>query len=160
MERWRERCPDAANAVHSPLAHTWVLLPALPTLQAFRGEHPGLLEALASAAAAMTPANAAPLLTRLEAELPPTLTDVAPGGDCVLVAIAPGLVPLLGELPRGRRVQVTAGRWKRAVQGRAFLGGPVLVPARAAGTRAGLPYSAATCWRPLAGTSPLSLHGS
>ncbi len=68
-----------------------------PLLQAFRSEHPGLLEGLASAAAAMTPSSAAPLLAHLEAELPPTLTDVAPGGDCVLVAIVPGLLPLLGE---------------------------------------------------------------
>lgn len=69
----------------------------LPPLQAFRRKHPGLLEALAATAAALTPAAAAPLLARLEAELPPTLTDVAPSGDCVIVAVGPGLAPLLGE---------------------------------------------------------------
>lgn len=65
--------------------------------QAFRREHPGLLEALAVAAAELSTDNAARTLRRLEAELPPALMDVAPGGDCVLVALAPGLLPLLGE---------------------------------------------------------------
>ena len=71
--------------------------PASPRSQAFRFEHPGLLEALAGAAAAVAPASACRLLRRLEAELPPALTDVVPGGDCVLVAVASGLLPLLGE---------------------------------------------------------------
>lgn len=66
--------------------------------QAFRTNHPGLLEALAATAAGLTPLTAAPLLARLEAELPPTLTDIAPSGDCIIVAVAPGLAPLLGEL--------------------------------------------------------------
>jgi hypothetical protein len=70
----------------------------LITLQAFRAEYPRFLEALASSEAAMTPASAAQLLRHLEAELPPALNDVAPSGDCVLVAISPGLLPLLGEL--------------------------------------------------------------
>ncbi|KAI3429774.1 hypothetical protein D9Q98_010087 [Chlorella vulgaris] len=61
----------------------------------FDAEHPGLLDAVASAAAGMTPASAAQLLRHLEAELPPALNDVAPSGDCVLVAISPGLLPLL-----------------------------------------------------------------
>lgn len=72
--------------------------------QAFREEHPGLLEAIAASTAAIEPAAAAPLLRRLEAELPPALHDVGPTGDSVLVAIAPGLAPLLGE-PPGRRPQ-------------------------------------------------------
>jgi hypothetical protein len=65
--------------------------------QAFHAEHPGLLDAIAAAAASLEPPAAARLLRRLEAELPPALTQVAPGGDCVLVAVEPGLLPLLGE---------------------------------------------------------------
>lgn len=44
---------------------------------AFRAEHPGLLEALAGAAAELSPATSARTLRRLGAELPPALTAVA-----------------------------------------------------------------------------------
>ncbi|KAI3429754.1 hypothetical protein D9Q98_010067 [Chlorella vulgaris] len=70
-------------------------LTPLAVEEAFRAEYPRFLEALASSEAAMTPASAAQLLRHLEAELPPALNDVAPSGDCVLVAISPGLLPLL-----------------------------------------------------------------
>ena len=70
-----------------------------------------MLEALAGAAAAMTPSAAAQLLSRMEAELPPTLTELAPSGDCVLVAIAPGLVPLLGEPCWVMQAWLRADRW-------------------------------------------------
>lgn len=66
---------------------------------------PGLAQALAGAAAELLPAAAAHLVCQLAAELPPAATDVTPSGDCVLVMLAPGLLPLMGEpawfSPRG-----------------------------------------------------------
>lgn len=95
-----------------------------PHLQAFRAEHPGLLEALAGAAASMAPASASRLLRHLEAELPPALADVAPSGDCVLVALPPGLLPLLGEwasgagwVGLGRERRGRAWRWAGSLAG-------------------------------------------
>ena len=86
-----------APRLSTPFPLTLPPPPPFAPPQAFRIEHPGLLEALTGAD--VRPASAARLLGFLEAELPPALTDVAPGGDCVLVALAPGLLPLLGELP-------------------------------------------------------------
>ena len=96
------RCLHSYSA-RNPPART--LIPGIPTPprhsnptpQAFCAENPGLWRALAGEAATMSPANAAQLLTHLTAELPPALDDVAPCGDSVLVSVAPGLLPLLGE---------------------------------------------------------------
>ncbi|PSC74009.1 Glucose oxidase [Micractinium conductrix] len=88
--------------------------------QAFRIEHPGLLEALTGAD--VRPASAARLLGFLEAELPPALTDVAPGGDCVLVALAPGLLPLLGHPADCCEASLAAGDLQQCVAtGKALL---------------------------------------
>ena len=81
-----------------PHATTLILPPSAP--QAVLAAHPGVLEALAASADNLTPPTAALQLARLEAELPPLLTDVAPGGNSVLAAVSPGLAPLLGELWR------------------------------------------------------------
>lgn len=83
--------------------------------QAFRAEYPRLLEAIASANAGMSPATAPRLLAHLEAELPPALTRLAPGGDCVLVAIPPGLLPLLEHAAECCESSLEAGRARLAV---------------------------------------------
>ncbi|EFN60139.1 expressed protein, partial [Chlorella variabilis] len=94
-------CPDfRASPTYAPdpeeaVSYKYRGLPPPALHQAFCAEHPGLLEAVAGAAQGMAPATAAQLLRMLQAELPPALNDVAPGGDCVLVAITPGLLPLL-----------------------------------------------------------------
>ena len=91
------------------------LAPSAPhRRQAFRQQHPGLLEALAAASAGMTPATAAQLLRRLEAELPPALTDVAPTGDCVFVALQPGLAPLLHRAATCCEAALAGGRLRCA----------------------------------------------
>lgn len=114
-------CPRcAAQPSLHPLPLPWppalllleLALHASSMLQAFCAEHPGLLEAVAGAAQGMAPATAAQLLRMLQAELPPALNDVAPGGDCVLVAITPGLLPLLGECRR-----VAAAGWLHVLAG-------------------------------------------
>ncbi|KAL4436101.1 hypothetical protein ABPG77_005549 [Micractinium sp. CCAP 211/92] len=89
-------------------------LSALQLDQAFRTEHPGLLEALESAANELSPTRAARTLRRLERELPPVLTDVAPGGDCILVALAPGLLPLLESVAGCCEASLAAGAPQQA----------------------------------------------
>lgn len=89
-----------------PHAPTLILPPSAP--QAVLAAHPGVLEALAASADNLTPPTAALQLAWLEAELPPLLTDVAPGGNSVLAAVSPGLAPLLGELWRVPRWKMDA----------------------------------------------------
>ncbi|KAL4422464.1 hypothetical protein ABPG75_008661 [Micractinium tetrahymenae] len=75
----------------------------------------GLAQALAGSASDLPPAAAAQLARRLEAELPTAATDVTPSGDCVLVTLAPGLLPLLerslehceDSLARGQLAEAT-----------------------------------------------------
>jgi hypothetical protein len=82
-----------------------------PTPQAFCAENSGRWRVLAGEAATMSSAKAAQLLTHLRAELPPAIDDVAPCGDCVLVSVAPGLLPLLGE--PGQPACIARGRGSR-----------------------------------------------
>jgi hypothetical protein len=110
--------------------------------QAFRSNHPGLLEALAATAAGLTPTNAAPLLARLEVELPPLSTDIAPSGDCVIVAVAPGLAPLLEKAADCCEEALADGHPSRAAA--AALAALSLVSClRFGGPQSAAPYAAA-----------------
>ena len=97
---------DGALEAGSP---TYRGLPPPALEPAFRQRHPGLLEALAAASAGMTPATAAQLLRRLEAELPPALHERAPGGDSMLVAVG-RLAPLLHRAATCCEAALAGGR--------------------------------------------------
>lgn len=100
-----ESGPNLADA-HPlrPLAHSSTPPPCpAPSLP-----QPGLVDALAGAAASLTPAVAAATLLRLESELPPVLGQLAPG-DSVLVALVPCLLPLLQRAAASAEQALAAG---------------------------------------------------